>query len=88
MSASNCLRCKAALPCATSLTELGARPSAGDVSICLYCGNIAVFTGRGVELRTPTFDELAELASDPDVRRTVNAVRAQIAARARQEGAR
>lgn len=52
--------------------------SAGDVSICLYCGAVALFTGNGIELRHPTDVELIEILNDPLVaraRRTIQSSR-------------
>ena len=44
----------------------GARPSAGDMSICVQCGEISIFT-ETLNLRAPTPEEAAEVARDPIV---------------------
>lgn len=41
-------------------TRENEEPGAGDVSICIRCGRIAVFTAERT-LRKPTLDELNEL---------------------------
>jgi hypothetical protein len=43
-------------------------PEAGDYSICWGCGALAIFTGRGLELRNPTDAEAAEGLANPFVR--------------------
>ena len=44
-------------------TDAEAVPGPGDVSVCFYCGGIAVFTETG--LRKPTDAERADLLEDP-----------------------
>lgn len=51
----------------------GAEPKPGDVSICGYCGNIAIYTGTGV--RPPTPIEQTELNADDTVSVIANAIR-------------
>lgn len=41
-------------------------PSAGDVSICIKCGGIAIYDGLGA-FRKPTTEEEADAASQPIV---------------------
>lgn len=48
----------------------GEHPSAGDVSICAYCGVLAVYKA-GLTLRLPTKEEAAELLTDPDIQKGV-----------------
>jgi len=67
-----CPSCATPLDGATSVGH-GHRPNAGDVTVCIYCGAILIFTARG-GLRPPTPDERAELAADPTVQRAVKAV--------------
>lgn len=50
-------------------------PTAGAVAICVYCGCLSIFTGRGFETREPTRAEAADLEADEAV------VEAQAAAR-------
>lgn len=63
-------------------TVPGDVPSAGAVSVCLYCGAAAIFTGKGLEIREPTEAERADIDANPDiieVRRRVNVAREAIA---------
>ena len=46
----------------------------GDRSVCAYCGAMSVFTGNGLEVRSPTRDEMAESLADPTVREAIRAV--------------
>lgn len=46
-------------------------PGKGDVSICLYCANIAVFTGDGFAVRRPTEAEHNFLMADEQIARAV-----------------
>lgn len=56
--------------------RLGRLPAAGAVSLCFGCGQLAVFTGRGLEVRAVTPDELGELVARPDVQAALAAWRA------------
>jgi hypothetical protein len=47
-------------------------PGDGDLSICISCGLISVYTETGL-LRAPTPDELTEALADPDVQRVLAA---------------
>jgi len=49
-------------------------PSPGDVSICIECLNIALFT-HDMALRAPTAAELREIMAEPEVRRYLMAIR-------------
>lgn len=69
-----CPRCHAELDAATLPANPEQRPRAGDVSVCGYCLNLAVFTGSGFELRVPTSDELDELEANPEVAEMVQAI--------------
>lgn len=40
-----------------------ATPSSGDITVCLYCGHILVFTDD-LRLRNPTDEEIHEIAGD------------------------
>lgn len=42
-------------------------PKQDDVSLCVYCGAINIFTGKGLELRAPTQEEKLTAEGDPDV---------------------
>jgi hypothetical protein len=62
-----CLRCDELLDAATAVPGCDDdRPVRGDVSICLRCNHIAVFT-RGGKLREPRPDELRKFMTDPRV---------------------
>ena len=73
---SRCLTCNARIETASDLFG-DEKVKAGDVSICLYCGAVAIFTGPGIGLRDPTNEELVEILADPRVRR-VRAARKRI----------
>lgn len=60
-----CLDCGENLDLATSTTAEHATPSPGDVSVCVYCGNIAAFEDYG--LRHLTSSEMYEIAGDERV---------------------
>jgi hypothetical protein len=62
-----CLSCGAANDAATGINAYV--PSAGDVSICLYCAALAVFTGEGLAIRAATPAELEEIQADAGVTR-------------------
>lgn len=66
-----CLNCGELNDRATQLVkeqESAAGPKAGDVSICAYCGHVAIFKADG-SLRELTADEAAQAARDPIVAR-------------------
>lgn len=62
----DCHGCGSRIDCVTPVEGLE-RPGPGDVSICWYCGIVAIFTETGA--RPPTAAEAMQLAFDPDVRR-------------------
>jgi hypothetical protein len=47
----------------------GLVPSSGAVSLCLYCGAVAIF-GEDLILRPPTKEELDNLGEDKEFRRS------------------
>lgn len=57
-----CLDCGKKLDAATSSTD-DSSPSAGDVTICFYCGHVMVFAAD-LTLRAPTDTEMYEIAGD------------------------
>jgi len=61
-----CLSCGEPIPEATNLTG-GGGPQEGDVSLCLYCGHVATFTGAGNEIRRATPAEVVSAALNPTV---------------------
>lgn len=62
---SRCLGCGKLLDCASCLQHDDA-PGPGDVTICLDCGHIMIFTDD-MGLRNPNFAEIHDLAGDADV---------------------
>ena len=73
-----CPGCGRKLDAATEMGERGA-PSAGDVSVCAYCGMLLVFTDAVTvrEMRPAEFDTLSQ--TNKDALRRIS-VGAQIAA--------
>jgi hypothetical protein len=70
MKEHRCLRCDELLDAATAIPGSSKeRPARGDVSICLKCNHVAIFT-RGGKLREPRSDELRVIVAD---RRITNA---------------
>jgi hypothetical protein len=67
-----CMRCEKVLDSATPADSKD-RPARGDVSVCIQCGHIAIFT-RGGKLREPTPDELRSIMADRRVKTLRNAV--------------
>ena len=64
-----CWHCDRILDAATGMVEdEDQRPSRGAISLCLYCGAIAVF-GPDLALLAPTEELLVELEKDPEFRR-------------------
>jgi hypothetical protein len=51
-------------------------PTEGDISICLYCTALAVFTDTKGHVRLPTPEEQVILDSDPTIQRMLKAARA------------
>lgn len=58
----SCSSCGKVNDRATDLVT-AAKPKAGDVSICIGCGHVAIFTAA-LALRDPTPQESAELLAD------------------------
>jgi hypothetical protein len=74
--ANRCIRCDELLDAATQVTAEGdgpARPERGDVSVCVHCNHVAVFT-RGGKLREPRPDELRAFMADERVIKTRDAL--------------
>lgn len=63
---STCRKCGRRNDCASGTD--GARPTPGDVSICIQCGEVSLFTDA-FDLREPTPEEADEIARDPVVTR-------------------
>ncbi|ARL77586.1 hypothetical protein BOC54_36935 [Burkholderia pseudomallei] len=62
-----CPHCHALHEFHSDLTRPGAQPKDGDVSICINCGEFAIFDLHERCLRPPTIDEANALDSDPDM---------------------
>lgn len=60
-----CLRCGHKIDAATDVGH-GAVPTEGDVSVCLHCGALAIFS-KDLTLREPTPEERLEASLHPDV---------------------
>ena len=64
-----CLKCNAdndGVTCVTDGFE-DRQPGDGDISICIYCGALAVFTDNGTAFRWPTESEREIFLADEDV---------------------
>ena len=70
-----CPSCQADIPRSSGMDDSEAAPSTGDVSMCIYCGSLALYEvdGKRLRLRTPTMTETIELQADPDVQRALTA---------------
>jgi hypothetical protein len=60
-----CLTCGEKINGAMEMQGTAAKPSPGDLSLCMYCGALAIFTSDGI--RKPTPEEAHELADREDV---------------------
>lgn len=69
----HCLECGALIDGHTAVDLSEACPESGDVSVCLYCCNIAFFTDTG--LRAPSTAEREKLLADDDLTKAVLVVR-------------
>lgn len=72
-AAIQCARCKKKLDAATGVEKDGHEVREGAISVCAYCGNIAIFNAD-MTLRAIDEKERAELmaeikAADPDLHR-------------------
>lgn len=81
----HCLNCKHVITAATSVTGMpDLMPTPGDVSICTYCGDIAVYA-QDLTLREPTATEAFEIAGDKELIAAVEAVYAKNLRKANKE---
>lgn len=62
-----CPRCGVVCDDATFVHAGDFTPAAGDVSVCLYCCAVNIFTGRGVETRAATLAELESIIANEAV---------------------
>lgn len=65
--ATGCWDCGVVLTATAATDDEERPPDAGAVSLCVYCEAVGVFTGKGLESRKPTDEELAEILADPEV---------------------
>lgn len=59
-----CVSCGESNDSFTSVKADDARPKSGDISICLYCGHVAIYDDN-LTLRELTDDEMYEIAGHP-----------------------
>jgi hypothetical protein len=59
-----CPHCGKVNDAVTCVTEPGATPDEGDISLCATCAESGVFTGNGYEVRLPTAEETAKISVD------------------------
>lgn len=69
-----CPYCHAHNECFTGMRKGLGAPGKGDVSICLGCSGVALFTGVGIEVRKPTMEEKHVLFCDPSVQNGIRIV--------------
>lgn len=69
---------------ATAVDDNLEPPKAGDVSICVSCAELSLFTGESLTARKPTRRELDDLMADADIRRIVHASRLLLSREAKQ----
>jgi len=60
-----CTNCRRMVRAATNPFDANT-PAPGDISVCLHCGHIMVFTAS-LQLRNPTDAEQLDIAGDPRV---------------------
>jgi len=68
-----CPNCGTVNDSAASVNVEKASVKPGDVSICIKCGHLAVFTER-LKLRDPNDDEIKNMAGDPRLVRVMEAL--------------
>lgn len=69
----HCLACGAILDASTGVGAEYTPPVEGDVTVCIVCGHLMIFTADG-SLRHPTADELAECQEDERIMAVTAAV--------------
>jgi hypothetical protein len=70
-----CPSCGYGFDVSSAIDGSGVAPTEGDVTICIQCAEIAVFTEEGRGLRVPTVTERAEALTNPEVIMAMFAVR-------------
>jgi hypothetical protein len=59
-----CPYCGKKMDRSTETLRTGGKPKAGDVTVCIYCVKVCVFT-KELGLRKPTFEERLQFTKDP-----------------------
>ena len=72
-----CLVCGELLDGATATDDGPDTPRPGDLSVCFYCSNIAVFESD-LSLRPATAEEVELALRDPHLRRVLHLIRTQM----------
>lgn len=67
-----CLRCESKLDGASGINQAHI-PTPGSISICIYCGNIAIF-GDDMQLCPMTQEEKLEIEQLPEIRKVKEAI--------------
>jgi hypothetical protein len=69
MGNKHCLKCKEKLDDQTATDGSGTSPEEGNISICLYCANLAVYKVEDGELVIAPISEedRKNIESDPDI---------------------
>lgn len=67
VDAPRCFECNEVVDGFTATDAGKNTPSPGAVSVCVYCGAIAIFTGHGTERRQCTPEERADLDVHPQI---------------------
>ena len=77
-----CLACGYVFDAASGIGETPpTRPTAGSISLCIRCGDLAVFLDGPPWLRPPTDEERRRCDADPDMARIRGLLRQFIAER-------
>jgi hypothetical protein len=71
--ANKCTNCGTKLDAVSQVDSEDGDPRDGDVSICLYCGHLMIFSDIGVRNLTDT--EMIELAGNPELLNAMEFVR-------------
>lgn len=68
MAENQCRKCKTTLETTTALDSKTPAPTPGSLSICWYCGALALFD-QDLKLRELTADEQADIEGNPKLQR-------------------
>ena len=67
-----CFACGHQFNCSSG-ADYDAAPTAGDVTVCIRCGHLMIFTSP-FTLRNPTAPEHVEIMANPQVRKIVTLI--------------